>query len=141
MPDLEISNSVRIPADALEFRAVRSGGPGGQHVNKVSSKVELRLAIDRIEGISPPARHRLVLLAGKRLTQEGVLILTADESRHQFQNKATVEERLVELIRTALIPPKLRTATKPTRGSKERRLDSKKAAGQKKAARRPIRDD
>lgn len=141
MPDLEISPSVRIPADALELRAVRSGGPGGQHVNKVSSKVELRVPLDRIEGLSSAARHRLVLLAGKRLTQEGVLILTADESRHQFANREAVETRLIELVRTALVPPKPRTATKPTRASKERRLDAKKAAGQKKAGRRPIRDD
>lgn len=141
MADLVVTPAVVIPGEAIELRAVRSGGPGGQHVNKVSSKVELRIAIDAIPGLSSGARHRLVLLAGRRLTQEGVLVLTADESRHQFANRQEVERKLVELVQTALVPPKPRRATKPTRGSQERRLTSKKKASEKKQSRGRSYDD
>ncbi|MFP5502178.1 MAG: alternative ribosome rescue aminoacyl-tRNA hydrolase ArfB, partial [Candidatus Sericytochromatia bacterium] len=139
--DWIISPQVRIPQEAVELRAVRSGGPGGQHVNKVSSKVELRVSLDAIEGLTPGARHRLTLLAGRRLTQDGVLLLTAEESRHQFANREAVERKMVELVQAALVPPKPRRATKPTKGSQERRITAKKKSGEKKRARRPIRDE
>ena len=141
MPDLAISPTVHIPADALDFRAVRAGGPGGQHVNKVSSKVELRVAIARIVGLPPDAAERLVRLAGSRLTQEGELVLTASESRHQFTNRQLVEEKLVALVQRSLERPRPRRATKPSRGSQERRLEGKKADSNKKAARRQRFDD
>lgn len=141
MADWNISPQVRIPQEAVELRAVRSGGPGGQHVNKVSSKVELRVPLDAIEGLTPGARHRLVLLAGRRVTQEGVLLLTAEESRHQFANREAVERKMVELVQAALVPPKPRRATKPTKGSQERRITAKKKSGEKKRSRRSIRDE
>jgi ribosome-associated protein len=141
MADLEIAPGIFIPADALDFRAVRAGGPGGQHVNKVSSKVELRLQIGRIVGISSGALERLVRLAGARLTLDGEILVTASESRHQFQNRQIAEEKVVDLVRRSLVAPRPRRPTKPTRGSKERRLDTKKLDSHKKAARRTRGDD
>lgn len=135
MPDLEIAPGISIPADALDFRAVRASGPGGQHVNKVSSKVELRVAIARIDGLSDAARDRLVRLAGSRLTLEGELVVTAAESRHQFANRQLAEEKLVALVKRSLEAPRPRRATKPTRGSKERRLEGKRQASEKKQSR------
>lgn len=141
MPDLAIAPGVHIPGDALEFSAARSGGPGGQHVNKVATKIELRVAIDRIEGLLPGARERLVTLAGYRLTQDGVLIITADETRHQFANKELAVEKLVAMVKAALIPPKPRKPTRATKGSKERRLEGKKLDSKKKQGRGNIRFD
>lgn len=136
MADLDIAPGISIPADALNFSASRAGGPGGQHVNKVASKVELRVAIARIQGLTPPAAERLARLAGARLTQEGEIILTSSESRHQFTNKQLVEEKLVDLVRRALVAPRPRRATKPSRGSQERRLEGKKQDSAKKENRR-----
>ena len=136
MPDLEIAPGIVVPADALDFSAVRAGGPGGQHVNKVASKVELRVPIDRIEGLAPDALARLANLAGTRLMQEGVLVITASESRHQFQNKQTAQDKLVQLVQRALVAPRPRRATKPSRASKERRLDGKAKDAAKKQNRR-----
>ncbi|HEY9724257.1 MAG TPA: alternative ribosome rescue aminoacyl-tRNA hydrolase ArfB [Oscillatoriaceae cyanobacterium] len=135
MADLFITSNVSVPEQAIELRAVRSGGPGGQHVNKVSSKVELRVPLDAVVGLSNAARHRLTLLAGRRLTAEGVLVLTSSESRHQFDNRQEVERKLVELIRESLVAPKVRKATRPTKGSQERRLESKKRHASKKSGR------
>jgi ribosome-associated protein len=136
MPDLAIAPGILVPADALDFSAVRAGGPGGQHVNKVASKVELRVPLDRIEGLQPDARERLINLAGTRLTQDGILVITASESRHQFQNRQTAQEKLVHLVQRSLVAPRPRRATKPSRASKERRLEGKKQDAAKKQARR-----
>jgi ribosome-associated protein len=141
VPDLAIAPGVVIPADALEFSAARSGGPGGQHVNKVATKIELRVAIDRIVGLKPDARERLVRLAGSRLTQEGVLIVTADDTRHQFANKEIAVEKLTSLVRASLVAPKVRKATRATRGSQERRLEGKKLESKKKSNRGNMRFD
>ncbi|MDB5100996.1 MAG: aminoacyl-tRNA hydrolase [Cyanobacteria bacterium RYN_339] len=141
MPDLVVAPGVVIPADALDFSAVRAGGPGGQHVNKVASKVELRVSIERIEGLYPAARERLVGIAGFRLTQDGVLMVTASESRHQFQNRQTAQDKLIELIQRSLVAPVPRRATKPSRASKERRLDGKAKDSAKKRERRSRSDD
>jgi ribosome-associated protein len=141
MPDLDIAPGISIPADALDFRAVRAGGPGGQHVNKVSSKVELRVHLDRIMGLAPDQRLRLEQLAGFRLTQDGELVITAAESRHQFANRQEAQTKLIELIQRSLVAPKARRATKPSRGAKERRLESKQRESNKKSARRFRPDD
>jgi ribosome-associated protein len=141
MADWIIAPGVSVPEEAVEYRAVRSGGPGGQHVNKVSSKVELRVPLAAIQGLTPGAQHRLVLLAGRRVTQEGLLVMTADESRHQFANKQEVAEKFAALVREAIVPPKPRKATRATKASKERRLTGKKIAAQKKKLRGKFRED
>lgn len=141
MSDLVIAPGVVIPDAALDFSAARSGGPGGQHVNKVSTKIELRVALDRIEGLSPSARERLEKLAGYRVTQDGVLIVTSDETRHQFANKELAVEKLVGLIKQSLIAPKPRKATRATKGSQERRIQGKKLDAKKKQGRGNVRED
>ena len=126
---MRISPTVELDDKELEERFVRSSGPGGQNVNKVSTAVELRFNLAANISIPPPAKARLVKLAGRRLTGDGILILQADRFRTQEMNRSDAKKRLVELIAQALIAPKPRIKTKPTRGSKERRLKSKIVRG------------
>ncbi|MFN0218973.1 MAG: alternative ribosome rescue aminoacyl-tRNA hydrolase ArfB [Hyphomicrobium sp.] len=118
-PDLEISET------ELEERFVRSSGPGGQNVNKVSTAVELRFDLNANTSIPPGAKARLVRLAGRRLTLDGVLIIQADQFRTQEMNRSDARSRLKELIAAALVAPKPRIKTKPGRAAKERRLKAK----------------
>lgn len=136
MGDLHVAPGVVIPEEAIAFSAMRSSGPGGQNVNKVASKVELRLPVDAIRGLHPEARERLRTLAGKRWVEGNVLVVTAAESRNQIDNRARAEAKLVALIAGALVQPKARRATKPTKASKERRVEGKKARSHIKQARR-----
>jgi ribosome-associated protein len=129
MSDLEVQPGVIVPEDAIALSAVRSSGPGGQNVNKVASKVVLRVEVDRIRGLSPEARQRLCLLAGSRWVEGDCLVITASETRNQPDNRKRAEERLVALIRQALVEPKTRRRTRPTKGSRERRLAAKQARG------------
>lgn len=121
----------------LSFKAVRSGGAGGQHVNKVSSKVELSFNIPSSEGLSDAEKERLLLKLSSRLTNDGVLLLQCDEARSQHKNKDLVVKRFFDLLKKALQVPKKRKPTKPTKSSIEKRLQSKKKAAEKKAKRRP----
>jgi ribosome-associated protein len=122
------------PADLAES-FVRASGPGGQNVNKLSTAVQLRYPIDRLVGMPPDMRERLVNLAGRRLTAEGELVLIAERFRTQAQNREDALARLVALLKEAAIRPKARIATKPTKASKARRVEAKVKRGAIKRAR------
>ena len=123
---LRINRNLALDERELVFRFVRASGPGGQNVNKVSTAVELRFDVARSPSLTEGVRARLRVLAGKRVSAAGVLIIDARRHRSQERNRADAVERLVALIRKAAIPPVPRHKTKPTRGSRERRLESKR---------------
>ena len=139
--NVELAPGVRAPSSALRLQFSRSGGPGGQNVNKLNTKAELWLAIDTIVGLTYRARHRLAALAGKRLTQSGEIHLAAESERTQESNRFAVMQRLRELIVQAAHEPKPRRKTKPTRASKRRRLDSKRSRSQIKSHRGEVRGE
>lgn len=138
---LEIAPGVVIPASDLSFAFVRASGPGGQNVNKVSSAVQLRFDLAGSGALSEPAKNRLRALAGRRVTDDGALLIIARNQRSQDHNRREALERLADLVRRALIAPKARKATKPTRSSKERRLESKTRQQRTKQGRGRVRLD
>ncbi len=123
---LQISPTLAIPDQELEERFVRSSGPGGQNVNKVSTAVELRFDVARSPSLPEAVRERLLARRDRRITDDGVLVLSAQRFRTQDRNREDARERLAAVIIAALTAPKKRVATKPTKGSKERRLGAKR---------------
>jgi ribosome-associated protein len=123
---IRITHSISLREDELDERFIRASGPGGQNVNKVSSAVQLRFDVRRSPSLPGNVRARLERLAGRRLTREGVLVIIAQRHRTQERNRQDALDRLIELIERAAVAPIPRRATKPTRGSRERRLESKK---------------
>jgi len=123
---LLISPQVAIPDEEFEWKFIRSSGPGGQNVNKVASAVQLRFLLPLNTSLPVSARNRLRRLAGQKLIDDGSILISARSERSQEQNRREALERLADLIRTAMIEPKIRKKTRPTRASKERRIESKK---------------
>lgn len=119
----------------LQFKAIRSSGPGGQHANKVSSKVALNFDLNNSDGLSDTEKARILRKLRSKLTQEGNLLLQCDESRSQHKNKELVIKRFFHLLESALVVRKKRKRTKPSKSAIERRLKSKKLKSQKKANR------
>ncbi len=132
---MRVSDEIEIDESELEESFVRASGPGGQNVNKVSSAVQLRFDVRRSRALPDAVAVRLMKLAGRRLTAEGVLVISAERFRDQERNRADARERLAALIREAEVPPKPRRATRPTKASKERRLEGKSKRGAVKAMR------
>ena len=135
MPPLIITHDVAIRDEEFEWKFIRSSGPGGQNVNKVASAVQLRFLLPNNTSLPVAARNRLRRLAGQKLIDDGSILISARSERSQEQNRRDALERLAELIRAAMIEPKIRKKTRPTRASKERRIDSKKRRGTTKQGR------
>jgi ribosome-associated protein len=123
---IAVSDTVRIPGRALTVRAVRASGPGGQNVNKVATKIDLRVDLDAIEGLSDAARARLATLAAHRLDADGRLVVTSQATRNQARNLDDARAKVRALVGAALVRPRARKASAPPAGARERRLTAKK---------------
>ena len=135
---IRVAPDIVIHEKEITFDFVRSSGPGGQNVNKVSTTVQLRFNVRESAGISAAVKNRLMKLAGKRMAADGVLIIRAGRFRKQEQNRQDAVERLVRLLQAAAVKPKMRVKTRPTKASKERKLAAKKRKGQLKRLRKQV---
>jgi ribosome-associated protein len=139
---IEVGHHIRVGDDEVQVRAVRASGPGGQHVNKTSSAIELRFDVRNSPSLPERVKHRLEHLAGSRLTQEGVLVLFAQEHRSQEMNRQAAFDRLAGLIRKAAEPPPPpRKKTRPSRAARKKRLEAKTRRGGIKALRGRVRGE
>ena len=141
MEDLEINPNLTIPASELKWRAVRSSGPGGQNVNKVSTKVELRFDLPQTQALSEPVKARLYRLASSHLDSEGRLVVTAQTARTQRQNLEQALGILTMYVQRALVVPPPRKKTRPSASSKRKRLQNKRVVSEKKQGRRQVSDE
>lgn len=138
---LWITETLHIADWELSESFMRSSGPGGQNVNKVSTAVELRFEAERSPHLSPAVKARLKKIAGRKWTLEGALIVQVEDTRSQARNREIARERLAEMIRAALVAPKRRIATKPTLGSRRRRITAKVQRGEVKSLRGKVGDE
>jgi ribosome-associated protein len=141
VPDIVITDRIVIPDSELDVSFVRSSGPGGQNVNKVSSKVQLRWRPSASTAFSAADRAWVVARLASKLTTDGELIVSSGLTRDQGRNRTDAEAKLADLVRAALARPKKRRATKPSAAAKARRLEEKKARGEKKRRRRAVEDE
>ena len=137
---LPISKRIAVADNEIEIRAVRSGGPGGQHVNKVSTAVQIRFDITK-SSLPEQYKRRLMALNDRRITANGIIVIRAGQRRSQKQNRDLALERLRDLIRSVFTPAKIRKATNPTAASRRKRLETKSRQSMKKAMRGKIHPD
>jgi len=137
---IRISRKIAIDENELEERFFHASGPGGQHVNKAATAVQLRFDAAHSPSLPDDVRERLIALAGNQVTDEGVLIITAQRFRSQRRNRRDARKRLVDLIRQAAKKPKQRRKTRPSRASRKRRLEEKRRRSEKKRRRKPPRE-
>jgi ribosome-associated protein len=138
---IQVTADIVIPESEISERFVRASGPGGQNVNKVSTAVELRFDPAQSSAITSDVRDRLRVIAGSRMTADGVLVIDARRHRTQAQNREDARERLAELVRQALVKPRRRRATRPGKGAVERRIEVKKRRSDTKRARGRVGDE
>lgn len=136
---MKINDDITIADWELSETFMRASGPGGQHVNKVSSAVQLRFEAQRSPNLSSHVKSRLKRLAGRRWTKDGAIVITAEKHRSQAMNRELAEEKLIELIKQALHRPKFRVKTKPSKAARTKRMDTKTKRGEVKKLRAKIR--